>query len=134
MVIIMPRALARRASGLYTGVRVPDEVASKLVEVSDNGKRFCKLCGAGPFSKNGMFMHLTRKHYGDLVDLIESYRASREPAVKRKQSPTAMRGFGMRLPVDLLEKLEDFALRKGVSKSEVVREALAEYLNRQGVA
>ena len=130
MVIIMPRALAKKAAGLKTGVRVPDDVVSKLVEVSDNGKRFCKLCGAGPFSKNGMFMHLTRKHYEDLVDLIESYRASREPTVKRRPSPTAMRGFGMRLPVDLLEKLEEFAMRRGVSKSEVVREALEEYLSK----
>ena len=133
MVIIMPRALAKKAAGLKTGVRVPDDVVAKLVEVSDNGKRFCKLCGAGPFSKNGMFMHLTRRHYEDLVDLIESYRASREP-VKRKPGPTAMKGLGIRLPVDLLEKLEEFAMRRGVSKSEVVREALAEYLARQGVS
>ena len=36
-----------------------------------NGVLRCPICGRGPFTKRGYFLHLTRLHYSHLVDLVE---------------------------------------------------------------
>ncbi|MGC9105798.1 MAG: hypothetical protein ACP5HQ_05185 [Thermoprotei archaeon] len=45
--------------------------ASQVVQDS-NGLLFCKLCSKGPFTKKGMFLHLTRLHRGEIKTILES--------------------------------------------------------------
>jgi hypothetical protein len=36
-----------------------------------NGVLVCPICSRGPFTKRGYFLHLTRTHYSQLIDLVE---------------------------------------------------------------
>ena len=132
MAIVMARLLARKASGLSAINRVPQDLVDKVVEIGANGKRYCKLCGRGPYTKAGMFRHLIKVHFDDLTDLIESYKASKP---KRKQHhETDMATISFKLDRELLEKLEAYTKANGLTKSEVIREALEEYLAKEGMA
>lgn len=126
----MTRALARKASGLRTRVSVPEDLVNKVAGTTRNGKRYCKFCGRGPFTKAGLYQHLTKVHTDDLIDLIESYRATK-PRRKHYESDKAMISF--KLDKELLEKLEEYVKANGLTKSEVIREALEEYLTKEGV-
>ena len=130
MAIVMARLLARKASGLSAINRVPQDLVDKVVEIAPNGKRYCKLCGKGPYTKAGMFHHLTRVHYDDLTNLIESYKASKQ---QKKQHETDMVTISFKLDRELLEKLEAYTKANGLTKSEVIREALDEYLTKEGM-
>ena len=130
MAIVMARLLARKASGLSAINRVPQDLVDRIVEVSVNGKRYCKLCGRGPYTKAGMFQHLVKVHFDDLTDLIESYKASKQ---QKKQHETDMVTISFKLDRELLEKLEAYTKANGLTKSEVIREALEEYLTKEGM-
>ena len=38
-----------------------------------NGVLYCNLCGRGPFTKKGMFLHLSRLHRGEIRALLKDY-------------------------------------------------------------
>lgn len=42
--------------------------------------------------------------------------------------------IGLRVPVETLEKLELMAFRRKVTLTEIIREALDQYVERQGMA
>lgn len=126
--ISMPRILARKASGLSTFGKFPQDLVDKVVEVTANGKRYCKLCGRGPFTKSGMYTHLVRVHFDDITDLIESYRATKPR--ERKNYGSDMVTISFKLDRELLSKLEEYVKANGLTKSEVIREALEEYLSK----
>lgn len=46
------------------------DVASVIVKWSDDGKGICNICGAGPFSPQGLRTHMERVHRSDLEDIL----------------------------------------------------------------
>lgn len=55
----------------------------------------------------------------------------REPGRPRKNEPRApSRSVDVRIPEDILEALIAIAERRGISKHHLIREALAEYVER----
>jgi hypothetical protein len=50
--------------------RVIDTLASRLVVYKNNTMR-CGLCGRGPFTKRGLYLHLIRVHRDDILGLID---------------------------------------------------------------
>ena len=36
-----------------------------------SGVLYCNLCGRGPFTKKGMFLHLSRSHRGEIRSIFE---------------------------------------------------------------
>lgn len=74
--------VARIASGIVdpgefdSGVlarHVVEAIRSVGMQLRDerNGVLVCPLCGKGPFTRRGYFLHLTRLHYSHLIDLVE---------------------------------------------------------------
>lgn len=51
-----------------------------------NGVLVCPICGRGPFTRRGYFLHLTRLHYSHLIDLVE-VEADRIAGVARNVVP-----------------------------------------------
>lgn len=45
-------------------------VSQTLVDEVEEGSLYCRLCGKGPFTRKGMYLHLTRVHNSTLVDLV----------------------------------------------------------------
>ena len=45
---------------------------SNVVTKEVNGILYCNLCGKGPFTKKGLFLHLTRLHKSDIKALLEN--------------------------------------------------------------
>ncbi len=76
---------ARMATGLkldkriqgYGGVLKHDELQEALVRVSarliseKKGLLRCGLCGKGPFTKRGLYLHLMRVHADEIQELLE---------------------------------------------------------------
>ncbi|MET1160313.1 MAG: hypothetical protein ABWW65_05075 [Thermoprotei archaeon] len=52
--------------------RAVSHVADKLV-TEKNGHLRCGLCGRGPFTRRGLYLHLTRVHSEEILELINSY-------------------------------------------------------------
>jgi len=50
--------------------RAVDAVASTLVTVKNTHLR-CGLCGRGPFTKRGLYLHIIRVHRDDIIKLID---------------------------------------------------------------
>ncbi|AWR94235.1 hypothetical protein [Acidianus brierleyi] len=50
--------------------KVVDRVAFWLSE-KQNGLLYCKLCNRGPFTKKGLFLHLTRLHRQEIKTMLE---------------------------------------------------------------
>lgn len=51
-------------------VEVGDRIAESLVHES-RGLPRCSLCGHGPFTYRGLYLHLLRKHYDEIKQLLE---------------------------------------------------------------
>ncbi|QKR00498.1 hypothetical protein GWK48_09045 [Metallosphaera tengchongensis] len=52
------------------GRRVVTKVSFWLV-TQQSTLLYCKLCNKGPFTKRGMFLHLTRMHHSEIKLLLE---------------------------------------------------------------
>jgi len=50
--------------------RAVDSVASVLITTKNEHLR-CGICGRGPFTKRGLYLHLIRVHYNDILKLID---------------------------------------------------------------
>lgn len=50
--------------------RVVDKITLRLVTEKNNHLR-CGLCGKGPFTKRGLYLHMMRKHYNDVIRLVD---------------------------------------------------------------
>ena len=37
----------------------------------NNGLLYCKLCNRGPFTKRGLYLHLSRVHSNDIKNMLE---------------------------------------------------------------
>ena len=83
-------AVARLASGLIEPgeLRLPFLAAHTLESILRIGLQlraeegapiYCRICGRGPFTKKGYYLHLVRVHYYDLLSLVreESERVGR---------------------------------------------------------
>lgn len=75
--------VARIASGIVTPGDFDSKVLSRpIVEAIRNvglqlqdvrdGLLVCPICLKGPFTKRGYFLHLTRLHYYQLIQLVEA--------------------------------------------------------------
>lgn len=47
-----------------------DRIVDNLVTERGNHLR-CGLCGKGPFTKRGLFLHLIRVHRSDIIEMVE---------------------------------------------------------------
>ncbi|EWG07839.1 MAG: hypothetical protein ASUL_02309 [Candidatus Aramenus sulfurataquae] len=50
--------------------RAVDRVAFWLAE-TQNSLLYCKLCNRGPFTKKGLYLHLTRVHRQEIKTMLE---------------------------------------------------------------
>jgi len=50
--------------------RVVDSISSKLITEKNNHLR-CGLCGKGPFTKRGLYLHMMRIHFNDILGLVD---------------------------------------------------------------
>ena len=50
--------------------RVVNHVASRLVILKNNHIR-CGICGKGPFTKRGLYLHMIRIHVNDILKMID---------------------------------------------------------------
>ena len=84
-------AVARIASGIggaeletlpNTMVEAIKLTASRLVR-DKSGVLYCRLCGRGPFTPKGMYLHLTRIHQSELVEIVNSEFERLSSASKR---------------------------------------------------
>ncbi len=50
--------------------RVVGSIVSSIV-INRNGLLWCGICGRGTFTRRGLYLHLTRVHRDDILDLIE---------------------------------------------------------------
>jgi len=57
--------------------RIVDDIASKIVVFKNNNLR-CGICGRGPFTKRGLYLHLTRLHVNDILAMIDEEYAKYE--------------------------------------------------------
>ena len=88
--------IARRSSGFeveedelrylfrkkYKAVtRVINEIALTITETKDSSL-YCKMCGAGGFTKRGMYQHLTRKHGKEILKIMKEARGLIDLSVK----------------------------------------------------
>ncbi len=55
------------AEGVITNIL--DDIKSQVLETKQ-GLMICRLCGKGPFTKTGLYLHLLRRHGDDLVHLV----------------------------------------------------------------
>lgn len=46
------------------------DVSSAIVKWNNDGKGICNICGAGPFSPQGLRAHMERMHRSDLEDIL----------------------------------------------------------------
>lgn len=46
-------------------------VSARVAEERE-GRLYCTLCGRGPFTRRGLYLHLVRVHYSTLIDLVMS--------------------------------------------------------------
>lgn len=88
-------AAMRRAAGLsYSLDAVPasirpaaaevvERLAKDLAEVDEKGILRCRVCGKGPFTRKGLYLHLRRVH-SDII--IEEARRMLEEAIWRATS------------------------------------------------
>jgi len=63
----------RRLTGsvLFPVMRdVVNRVASNIT-TTKNGLPRCRLCGKGPFTRRGLYLHLVRVHKYDIIALVE---------------------------------------------------------------
>jgi len=49
---------------------VVNSISEKLVSEKNNHLR-CGLCGKGPFTKRGLFLHLLRIHKADIIEMLD---------------------------------------------------------------
>ena len=84
-------AVARIASGIggvklevlsNTMMEAIRLTASRLVHDRD-GVLYCRLCGRGPFTPKGMYLHLTRLHQSELISMVNSEFERLSSASKR---------------------------------------------------
>ncbi len=62
-------------SSLYPIMRRIVGYVSRQLVTERNGHLRCGLCGRGPFTKRGLYLHLTRVHTTDILAMIdEKYR------------------------------------------------------------
>lgn len=47
-------------------------VSQTLAEESPGGSLYCRLCGRGPYTRKGLYLHLVRIHASTLVDLVNA--------------------------------------------------------------
>ena len=75
----MVELVARIASGLADPSRLDlslfsPHVAESILNVGlrlrGESPVYCKLCGRGPFSKKGYYLHLRRIHYQDILRIV----------------------------------------------------------------
>ena len=89
----LAEAAMRRAAGLdYRLDPVPGELADRAEEivakvseelaVDRDGSLRCGLCGKGPFTRKGLYLHLRRVHWDTVVSLIEA--RLREALLRRR--------------------------------------------------
>ncbi len=45
-------------------------VSQTLVDEGEEGNLYCRLCGKGPYTRKGMYLHLVRVHNSTLVNLV----------------------------------------------------------------
>ncbi len=75
--------VARVASGITSPNDFNNKVLARhIVEAIRNvgaqlrdermGSLICPICGKGPFTKRGYYLHLTRTHYYHLINLVEA--------------------------------------------------------------
>lgn len=50
--------------------KVVDRITDTLVVEKGNHLR-CGLCGKGPFTRRGLFLHLIRVHRSDIIEMVE---------------------------------------------------------------
>jgi hypothetical protein len=93
-------AAIRKALGLpYSLDKVPpslkeaaeqatEEISKELVLVDERGILRCGLCGKGPFTRKGLYLHLRRVH----IDAIEDYakRIFEEKLWQKQEKETAV--------------------------------------------
>jgi len=68
------------AEGAITNIL--EDVKSQVLEIKQ-GLMICRLCGEGPFTRTGLYLHLLRRHGNELVHLVmervdERIRAARK--------------------------------------------------------
>ncbi len=51
-------------------MKTVEEMAKLLVQ-EKRGLKYCGLCGKGPFTKKGLYLHLMRVHKDDIKALLE---------------------------------------------------------------
>lgn len=49
---------------------VVNSIGEKLVSEKNSHLR-CGLCGKGPFTKRGLFLHLLRVHKADIIEMLD---------------------------------------------------------------
>ena len=47
------------------------ESLSLQISVRKKGLLYCGLCGTGPYTPSGFYLHLKRKHFEEITDLCE---------------------------------------------------------------
>ena len=84
------KAVARIASGMiepsdfeapFLASHVAEAVRRVGVQLrSDGDSIYCALCGKGPFTRKGYYLHLSRVHYHEILRLVrdESEHVARE--------------------------------------------------------
>lgn len=50
--------------------QVVDNISTKLVNQKESNLR-CGICGRGPFTRRGLYLHLTRVHYSNILEEID---------------------------------------------------------------
>lgn len=79
----LAEAAIRRATGLsYSLSDVPpslQEVGKEIVErvaeqlIIDDGETLrCRICGRGPFTRKGLYLHIRRVHLDSIYDMVRS--------------------------------------------------------------
>ena len=75
----MVELVARIASGLSDPSEIDfsmfsPHVAESIVNVGlrlrGGSPAYCRLCGRGPFSKKGYYLHLRRVHYYEVITIV----------------------------------------------------------------
>jgi len=79
----LSEAAIRKATGLNYGLsdvprslrdageEIVERVASQLV-VDDEDTLRCKICGRGPFTRKGLYLHIRRVHLDIVYDIVRS--------------------------------------------------------------
>ncbi|ALL01140.1 hypothetical protein Pyrde_1092 [Pyrodictium delaneyi] len=79
----LSEAAIRKATGLSyslndiprslqdAGEEIVERVAEQLV-VDDNDTLRCRICGRGPFTRKGLYLHIRRVHLDTVYDIVKS--------------------------------------------------------------